>query len=168
LDRGGGGPQTYKGHNTASDNLDYYPSRQQHSSRVHLVHCVTRFTMSTTASTPQAGTGNANSLQLKKNNSQDNTGTPPRNIQVRVVHAGQRQQYRCRFLAIEAINQGEDLMAKLYQMIEADSGRISRFFTACGDTFLMRHDSIWVVSVSLVSGSKCQLKHSSGLTGLYE
>ena len=142
-------------------------SRQQHSSHVNLVHCVTQPTMSTTASNPQAGTGNGNDIQLKKNISQDKIDTLPPNIQVRVVHAGQRQQYRCQILAIEAINQGEDRMAKLCRMIEADSGRISRLFTACGDAFLMRHDSVWVVSVSLVSGSKCRLTHSSNLTSLY-
>jgi hypothetical protein len=125
------------------------PSRQQHSSRVNWIHCVTQPTMSTTASNPRIGT------------------LPP-NIQVRVVHAGQKQQYRCRILAIEAINQGEDLMAKLRRMIEADSDRISRFFTACGDAFLMRHNSVWVVSVSLVSGFKCPLTYSSKLTSLYE
>lgn len=115
--------------------------------------------MSTTASTPQAGTGNANGIQLEMNNPQDNTGTLPPIIQVRVVHAGPRQQYRCHLLAIEALNQGEDLMAKLCRMLQADSGRISRSITACEDAFLMRHDSVWIVTVSLVSGSKRRLPH---------
>jgi hypothetical protein len=111
------------------------------------------------SSNSQAGKDNANDIQLTTNISQTNIVILPPNIQVRVVHAGQRQQYRCRILAIGAINQGEDLMAKLRRMIETDSGRISRFITACGDAFLMRYDSVWVVTVSLVSGSKYRLTY---------
>ncbi|KAG9200273.1 hypothetical protein G6514_007486 [Epicoccum nigrum] len=116
--------------------------------------------MSTIASTPQAGTGNANGIQLEMNNSQNNTGTLPPSIQIRVVHAGPRQQYRCRLLPIEALNQGEDLMAKLRRMLQADSGRISRCITACKDAFLMRHDS-------LSSSAVAQLEEQTGNPTVY-
>lgn len=110
--------------------------------------------MSMTAGAPQAAKDYANGFELKTNNSQTRiTGSLPRNIHVRVAYAGPRQQYSCRLLAIDAVNQGEDLMIKLHQIIEGGAGRIFRFITACEDASLMRQDSVWVVSVSLLSSS---------------
>jgi hypothetical protein len=125
--------------------------------------------MSTTTGTLQAATGYANGIELKTNYSQNrNIGSLPRSIHVRVAYIGPRQQYSCRLLAIDAVNQGEDLMIKLHQIIEGGSGRIFRFIKACKDAFLMREDSVWVVSVSLVSGSKSRLTSLSTLTYLYQ
>jgi hypothetical protein len=114
-------------------------------------------------------TGYANGIELKTNNSQPrNTGSLPRNIHVRVAYAGPGRQYSCRLLAIDDVNQGEDLMIKLHQIIEGGSGRIFHFITACEDAFLMRQDSVWVVSVSLVRESKRRFTYLSTLTCLQQ
>lgn len=101
---------------------------------------------------PQAATGSGDSIELIPNRSQtSNTGTLPRNIHVRMAYDEGSKQYSCDLLAVDPANQGEDLMTKLREMSEGDSGAFLRFIAACGDAVLMRQNSVWLVSVSLVS-----------------
>jgi hypothetical protein len=113
---------------------------------------MSRSTSLITGGDPQAVTGSGESIELKSNSSQTcNTGTLPRNIHVRMAYDEGSKQYSCDLLAVDPANQGEDLMTKLREMSEGDSGAFLRFIAACGDAFLMRQDSVWLVSVSLVS-----------------
>ncbi|OCL03324.1 hypothetical protein AOQ84DRAFT_153053, partial [Glonium stellatum] len=115
---------------------------------------MTHSTMPMIAGTHQAATDNENGIDLKTRHSQTrNTDSLSLHIHVRVAYASPDRQYSCRLLAIDAENQGEDLMTKLHRIIKGDSGRIFRFITACKDAFFMQQDSVYVVSVSLLSSS---------------
>ncbi|KAK4983983.1 hypothetical protein LTR50_006893 [Elasticomyces elasticus] len=103
---------------------------------------------------PQEATGSRNIIELEPSSSQNSdTGNLPRNIHVRVAHDEGENQYSCNLLAIDAANQGEDLMIKLHEMDDGESRCLSRFIRACGDAFLMQQDSVWLVSFSPLTSS---------------
>uniref|UniRef100_A0A0B7K525 Uncharacterized protein n=2 Tax=Bionectria ochroleuca TaxID=29856 RepID=A0A0B7K525_BIOOC len=107
--------------------------------------------MSTKITHSEEATSCENDAELQAVELHSNSSSHTCDLLVRRVYKDGAGQFCYEHFPVDSLNQGEDVFTKLTQM-RTTSGW-SRLFVASTDAALMRRDSVWIVSVSPLSGS---------------